>query len=38
LTFSGNAEKFAAEAGVKDIKISISHETDYAVATVILCG
>ena len=38
MTFSGNAEKFAAEAGVKDIKISISHETNYAVATVILCG
>lgn len=38
LTFSGNAEKSAVAAGVKNIKVSISHETNYAVATVILCG
>ena len=38
LAFSGAAAERAAELGVEEIKISISHEASYAVATVILCG
>ena len=36
MTFSGNAEKLAVSLGINDIKVSISHEINYAVATVIL--
>ena len=38
MTFSGNAAELANELGVTDIKLSISHENSYAVATVVLCG
>ncbi|MBE6357361.1 MAG: holo-ACP synthase [Lentisphaerae bacterium] len=38
LTFSGSAKEFADKLGVTDIKLSISHENSYAVATVVLCG
>ena len=36
MSFSGNAEKLAEALKVNDIKVSISHEVNYAVATVIL--
>ncbi len=36
LSFSGAAEKEAARLGVTGIKLSISHEANYAVATVLL--
>ena len=36
--FTGAAAATAAECGVKNIRVSISHEASYAVATVILCG
>ena len=38
LTFTGAAANFADRLGVTGIKLSISHEARYAVATVILCG
>ena len=38
LTFSGAAAKLAASLGVSEVKLSISHENHYAVATVIICG
>ena len=38
MTFSGGAAELAAELGVEEISISISHEASYAVATVILSG
>lgn len=38
LHFSGAAAETAAKCGVSTAKISISHESAYAVATVILCG
>ena len=36
--FTGAALATAELAGVKQLQISISHEANYAVATVILCG
>ena len=38
LTFSGAAAAYAAKLGVSSVKLSISHESRYAVATVILTG
>ena len=38
LNFSGAAARTAAAAGVREIRVSISHEARYAVATVILSG
>ncbi|MBE6389824.1 MAG: holo-ACP synthase [Lentisphaerae bacterium] len=38
MSFSGAAAELAASLGVTDIKLSISHETNYAVATVVICG
>ena len=38
LTFSGAAAKFAESLNVSEVKLSISHENHYAVATVIICG
>jgi holo-[acyl-carrier protein] synthase len=38
LTLSGAAAKLAEKLGATSIKLSISHETSYAVATVIICG
>lgn len=38
LVFSGAAARFAARIGVTGIKLSISHEASYAVATVLLTG
>ena len=38
LTFSGAAAAYAARLGVSAVKLSISHESRYAVATVILTG
>ena len=36
LVLSGNAKKYADFLGVNNIFVSISHEDDYAVATVVL--
>ena len=38
MLLAGAAEIYANSLGVKVIKLSISHESSYAVATVILCG
>ena len=38
MRFSGAAAKTAEELKVSEIKLSISHENHYAVATVILCS
>lgn len=38
LHFTGAAAQEAADLGVKAIKVSISHEAHYAVATVVLVG
>lgn len=38
LTFSGAAAKYAQSLQVSEVKLSISHENHYAVATVIICG
>ena len=38
LSFYGDAANTAEKLGVNDIKLSISHEKHYAVATVILCN
>lgn len=36
LTLSGNAKKYADHLGVNNILVSVSHEANYAVATVLL--
>ncbi len=36
--FSGAAAAMAAKCGASSAKVSISHESAYATATVILCG
>ncbi|MBO7329303.1 MAG: holo-ACP synthase [Lentisphaeria bacterium] len=36
MSFSGSAAEVAGRLGIDDIKVSISHEVNYAVATVIL--
>lgn len=38
LTLEGNAKRTAEARGVRRILVSISHEKNYATATVILCG
>lgn len=38
LTFSGAAAEYARSLQVSEVKLSISHENHYAVATVIICG
>ncbi|MBR4125856.1 MAG: holo-ACP synthase [Victivallales bacterium] len=38
LTLEGNAKRTADARGVRRILVSISHEKNYATATVILCG
>ncbi len=38
LTLSGKAQRTAEAKGVRRILVSISHEKNYAMATVILCG
>ena len=38
LTLDGTARQTAAAKGVRRILVSISHEKNYATATVILCG
>lgn len=36
LVFSGNAAKTAAALGAKNVRVSITHEREYAAATVII--